>query len=281
MRRLDEKVYSYDPKLRFTEQVFPDQAQSPSWFDTLNASLAYQYQPYLNAMYNRSRYARIQPDPEYVPADDIEGYEQYKNDLLHAKTKEHMNDLKAQIDHMKQTRETIANSSLMNQFTTQLFDPINLFALPFGGPTLGIAKSAIRVGAGATVIQAPLEAGRQIYDPTSTPAESVINMGTTFAIGSTLGGLLAVPSTMRANTFLKTQKEISEMNNAIALTSPEQRLQIGNRDLRIFDPEGLKIDMNRFSDSDVQRLTNEFEAKAYFSKQSLVSFDTKVTQDFF
>ena len=62
MRRLDEKVYSYDPKLRFTEQVFPDQAQSPSWFDTLNASLAYQYQPYLNAMYNRSRYARIQPD---------------------------------------------------------------------------------------------------------------------------------------------------------------------------------------------------------------------------
>lgn len=279
MRRLDEKVYSYDPKLRFTEQVFPDQAQSPSWFDTLNASLAYQYQPYINAMHNRSRYARIQPDPEYVPADDIEGYEQYKNDLLHAKTKEHMNDLKAQIDHMKQTRETIANSSLMNQFTTQLFDPINLFALPFGGPTLGIAKSAIRVGAGATVIQAPLEAGRQIYDPTSTPAESVINMGTTFAIGSTLGGLLAVPSTMRANTFLKTQQEISEMNNAIALTSPEQRLQIGNRDLRIFDPEGLKIDMNRFSDADVQRLTNEFEAKAYLQTE-FGFFDTKVTQDF-
>ena len=99
------------------------------------------------------------------------------------------------------------------------------------------------------------------------------------SIGSTLGGLLAVPSTMRANTFLKTQQEISEMNNAIALTSPEQRLQIGNRDLRIFDPEGLKIDMNRFSDSDVQRLTNEFEAKAYLQTE-FGFFDTKVTQDF-
>ena len=127
MRRL-EKVYSYDPKLRFTEQVFQIKRRVLLGLILLML-LAYQYQPYLNAMYNRSRYARIQPDPEYVPADDIEGYEQYKNDLLHAKTKEHMNDLKAQIDHMKQTRETIANSPLMNQFSVQLFDPINLFAL--------------------------------------------------------------------------------------------------------------------------------------------------------
>ena len=37
--------------------------------------------------------------------------------------------------------------------------------------------------------------------------------------------------------------------------------------------------MNRFSDSDVQRLTNEFEAKAYLQTE-FGFFDTKVTQDF-
>ena len=56
-----------------------------------------------------------------------------------------MNDLKAQIDHMKQTRETIANSPLMNQFSVQLFDPINLFALPFGGPTLGMPNQQLEL----------------------------------------------------------------------------------------------------------------------------------------
>ena len=278
MRILNEKIYSYDPKLRFTEQVFASSQDDPSWIDTLNANLRYQYQPYINSIYNRNQYANIEADPEYIPADDLEGYEEFKNDLLHAKNSDHMGDLKAQIDAMKETRQVLGNSSLFAQFTTGLFDPINLLALPFGGPGMGIVRSGLRVGAGATVLQAPLETGRQLLDPTSTPSESVINLGSTFVIGSTLGGLMAVPSTMRANAYFNTQKEIAEMNDAIASTTPEQRLNIGNRDLRIFDEDGLKINMTRFNDSQLQALLDSKRSKAYLGKLGVD--DTKVVQDF-
>ena len=66
--------------------------------------------------------------------------------------------LKNRIDRSKQFRQTLADSSMLNMFAAGIFDPINLIALPFGGPTVGIGRSALRVGAGVATITAAQEA---------------------------------------------------------------------------------------------------------------------------
>ena len=89
-----------------------------------------------------------------------------------------------------------------------MFDPINFVALPFGGPTFGILRSALRVGLGVTALQAPVEVPRQMFDPVTTMGESAMNVGGAFIVGNALGGLMAVPITQRINAMTRTLKRI-------------------------------------------------------------------------
>ena len=46
-----------------------------------------------------------------------------------------------------------------------LFDPINLFAIPFGGFTVNAATAAFRTGRGVALLTGLQEAGRLPFDP--------------------------------------------------------------------------------------------------------------------
>ena len=80
-------------------------------------------------------------------------------------------------------------------------DPINFIALPFGGPTVGIARSAVRVGAGTGVIVAAQEMTRYPFDPLATPGEVGMSVGAATVFGGILGGLIGVPITAQARRF--------------------------------------------------------------------------------
>ncbi len=69
--------------------------------------------------------------------------------------------LKSQIDDSIARREVLSNSSLLAQFGAGIFDPINLVALPFGGPAVGVGRSALRLGAGVAALETALDAARQ------------------------------------------------------------------------------------------------------------------------
>ena len=191
-----------------------DVQSSPSFGDTLNATLGYTYDPIFEAIGNQFKYMNTF-DASYDAMSDMEGYEDYATDLVGAKNANHMLDMKRAIDESKERREVLYNSSMLSQIGAGIFDPINVIALPFGGFGAGIARSALRVGAGVATLQAGQEVARAPFDPLATPEESAFNIGTAFAGGMLLGGLVSIPLTRRSKAQQATQKDIQEMRSNI------------------------------------------------------------------
>lgn len=269
MRQLDGRLYADEPTISFDVQSYSDTIQKdPSWMDTLNANLGYQYKSYINAFYLERKYGDVAFDDSLNVMEEIKdtNYEQYFNDLKDAKNSNHLADMIAQIDAMKERREVLANSSLWAQLTTGLFDPLNLVALPFGGPTLGIARSAFRVGLGVTALQAPLEIGRQVFDPTATPLESGLNMGAAFAVGTALGGLIAVPRNLRANAIVNTSREITEMTRITNLVGAEQMSLLGDRASRMLQTDTITLPVTNFSNDQVNTLSTPTGMKSFLDE---------------
>ena len=192
----------------------------PSFWDTVGAQNAYQYMPFLNHIRNRLAF---EEDVNYNPIADIEGseFEDFEDDLMHAVSAEHMYHLKGQIIDYRETREVLANSSLWQQFGAALFDPLNFIALPFGGPAVGMLRSATRVGIGTGLIQAGVETVRHPFDPLSTPEEVAYNIGGAVAIGGLLGGAISAPMTYRFNAISKTEQEQLEFMKQIQNKVPD------------------------------------------------------------
>mgnify|MGYP003113598102 CR=1 FL=1 len=260
--------YNYNAEIPFnTGLKGADIVSSPSWFDTLGANLEYQYKPFINAIHNA--WENYERDEEFNAIDHIKDtpYYEYRHTLADAKNRDHLNDLIAQVDGMNEARETLARSGIFNQFTTGIFDPLNLLALPFGGPAFGIGRSALRVGLGVTAIQAPVEAGRQLFDPSATYTESGINLGAAFVVGGAIGGAMAVPARLKANVQMKTQQELDEFNSVINTADAEQLSLLGKRDERILDVDGLTFRSDELTDKDVANLSTWKGVKEYIQKK--------------
>ena len=258
MKQLEGRIYAHEPEYQFNTTRIDPILSAPTWIETLQASIGYNYQSFANAAYLEARYGNVDYDTSLNVMEEIKGteYEQYYNDFKDAKNMNHLDDLKAQVDAMKRRRQVLANSSLFAQFTAGLFDPLNLIALPFGGPAFGVARSALRVGLGVTALQAPLEIGRQAFDPTATYGESALNLGAGFFVGSTLGGLTAVAGNVRVNAIFKTQQEISEMARITNSVDAEQMALVGQRSQRQTTPEFFSLRMDELSDADVDKLAS-------------------------
>jgi len=189
---------------------------NPSWLDTLGAQLQYSYSPIFNRIAPVLQYGRDTSktgyygikDEDYNAFEDIEGFEEHSEYLVeNALNSKHMYQLKNQILNSKKYRQTLADSSLFAQFTTGIFDPVNLIALPFGGPTVGIAKSALRTGSGVAAITVATEAVRAPFDPMNTAIETPMNIGVSFLAGNVIGGLTGVIPTKRAAAVKRFEEE--------------------------------------------------------------------------
>lgn len=181
------------------------QQPDPSFFDTLGASLGYSYAPLYNSVTNSMRY---QPQDGYNWRDDIEGYEMFAPQLYHATSPQHMSALKQQIEESASRRQVLQNSSMLAQFGAGIFDPINLVALPFGGPAVGIGRSALRVGAGTAALEAGLELARQ-SDPLQTAEEGAINVLSAGLFGAGFGAAFGgINARAYANSKATIQEEM-------------------------------------------------------------------------
>ena len=285
MRQLEGRIYAHEPEYQFNTRPVDRVLSAPTWTETLHASIGYNYKSFLNAAYLESRYGDVAYDDSLNVMEEIKGteYEQYYNDFKDAKNINHLNDLKAQVDAMKRRRQILANSSLFAQFTAGLFDPLNLIALPFGGPAFGVARSALRVGLGVTALQAPVEVGRQLFDPTATAGESALNLGAGFFIGGTLGGLTAVAGNVKVNAMFKTQQEISEMARVTNSVDAEQMALVGQRSQRQTTPEFFSLKMDKLTDAEVDTLSTPQGVASYlrenFSDNALRGKLTKENLD--
>lgn len=213
----------------------------PSFFEVVGASVGYAYDPIYEYINNAIKF-RGEEDPNYRPLEDIDGYEAYRDDLMDAKNKEHMIELKRAIDENTARREILSRASFGQHFIAGLADPINLIALPFGGPSVGLARSFFRTGASVAALQVGQETLRAPFDPNNIPMESAINVGTAFVAGGILGTAISVPATRRAKAFEATQKALGErelihqpdINTALPTPTPERPLsQVENYELDI------------------------------------------------
>jgi hypothetical protein len=179
--------------------------EDPTLGESFAASIGYQYDPIIEHIKNKITYGNI-VDPNYNPLTDMEGYELYQNDLIVAQNAEHMKDLKRGLDDNLARRDVLSNTGFFTHFFVGLGDPVNLVALPFGGPSLGVLRSGVRVGAGVAALQTGQEFLRAPFDPLNTGTESAINIGSAFVAGNLLGGAIAVPASRRAKAYEATQK---------------------------------------------------------------------------
>ena len=98
------------PQLRSHFQMPIDVSNEvvPFW-TTVGASLGYQYDPFLEHLYNKKQFPEL--DMEYAPENDLEGYEEYQNHLLYARNADHMASMKRGIEENKTRRDILSQSS--------------------------------------------------------------------------------------------------------------------------------------------------------------------------
>jgi len=206
--------------------------QPEFWKDTVPAALGYQYAPIFDSIRNTVKYG-TERQAGYSPLDDIDGYEEYQHVLMDALSPAHMTDLKMQINENKQRRQVLADSSFLANIGAGIFDPINLVALPFGGPAAGIGRQFLRSGTGVATVQAGLEVARAPFDPLATTGEVAMNIGSAFVIGGTIGSLVTVPARRRASAIKATQNEVDDFARALGDFTAEDVKLYGQRETRV------------------------------------------------
>lgn len=232
--------------------------QNPTFGETLSASFGYMYSPLAN-------WAVAHSDPEYTRVDEnylnsdafnkaVEGFApEYHSYLAGANNANHMEFLKNTIKAGQERREILADSPLFNQFVAGFFDPVNFIALPFGGPALGIARSATRVGAGVGVIVAGQEAVRIPLDPDASAYDALFSVGTGILFGGVMGGAFGASAKLRTQIQTKAKEEVIEANKVYDVPdAPEIEL---HKQTRITDPDKLGL-----KDKDSQTLISDRDA---------------------
>jgi hypothetical protein len=232
--------------IRFaTNQIGPFNAldveqQDPTFGQVIGAQLGYSYRPIIDYISNVNIYSDVEFDPTYDPRPDMVGYEDYIQTLAHAKNAEHMNVLKNQLDENMKRRETMAAAGFWTNVGAGFFDPVNLIALPFGGPAIGILKSAGRGALAAGTAQVGLEGIRAPFDPLGTTSEVALNVGATAVFGGLINSAISIPMTRRAEAFRKTEQSHKEFMEAAGVSedvsslSPADVLNKAPRDERAF-----------------------------------------------
>ena len=247
----------------------------PSFFDTLGASLGYSYAPAYNTLTNSFRY---NPQKGYDWRQDLEGYELFATDLNHAVSPQHMAKLKQDIEDSISRRQVLQNSSVLSQLGAGLFDPINLVALPFGGPALGVGRSALRVGAGTAALELGLELTRQ-SDPLQTAQEGAINVLSAGAFGAGFG---AAFGGVNARAYAKTKQGIQEEFDMIkrldrleGVTTEQISVPRAERRFGNDSDEYLQAQLDMFESSAAR---SEADAIAYEGRPEASQFEARAQE---
>jgi hypothetical protein len=230
-------------------------AERPSFKQTLEATIGYTYDPVIEHIKGQHTFPRERQEG-YDPFADLGDHSLFAMNLRHATSPAHMAHLKRGIDESIERRRILANSSFLSQLGAGLFDPLNLVALPFGGPTVGFGRSAFRVGLGTAAIQTATEGFLiQPFDPMQTATESTYNIIGAGVFGAAFGGVISIPITRRASTLRKVRdglenygKSVRTIENISELTADElNNLNTIPRPHERFKPKTITSRINKLS----------------------------------
>jgi len=265
-------------------------AERPSFKQTLEATIGYTYDPVIEHIKGQHTFPRERQEG-YDPFADLGDHGLFAMNLRHATSPAHMAHLKRGINESVERRRILANSSFLSQLGAGLFDPLNLVALPFGGPTVGFGRSAFRVGMGTAAIQTATEGFLiQPFDPMQTSTESTYNIIGAGLFGAAFGGAISIPITRRASTLRKvrdglenygksvrTIENISELtaddlNNLNTLPRPHERFKPKTITSRINKLSAKEADLNAQLEQQKKGQGSALNEELQIVKQELASY---------
>ncbi len=186
----------------------------PSFMETLGATFSYKYDPVKDFIAQETRFPNV-AEEGFVAKNHIpKGYEPFYSTLLKATNEDHMGFLLDQIDRSSETRQILADSGLGASLAAELFDPVNLLAIPFAGGATFMGRF-LAGGAGVAGVVAAQEAIRHPFDPLSTTSEVALNIGSSFMLGGALSGVVGIPAARRAGAIQSASKEIDRLRAAL------------------------------------------------------------------
>jgi hypothetical protein len=134
------------------------------------------------------------PDPKYMPEDDLEGYEDWAYDLLHAVNAEDMALRKARIDQQLGAKAVMANAGPMGAIGGVLMgaaiDPLSWVPLGVAAKTKTFSAGFLQASATTAAIETGREAYLQQTQATRTAGETAANIGGAVALTGLLGGAI-------------------------------------------------------------------------------------------
>lgn len=208
------ELNQYRPAISTGEAVRP----RPSFGQVVGATIGYTFAPAYETIGTYLLHGG-ERDPDYRWQDDIEGYEDYASSLSLSNSAAMTAALKKTIDNSFERRALLSEASLGYQFAAELFNPINLVAIPIGLPAKTLGRAILRSGTSVAAIETGVEATlRQPFDPVATYEESALNVLTTGLFGGAIGGAVNIPSINRARAFEKTNEALNEFFETIRNT---------------------------------------------------------------
>lgn len=192
------KLNEYSPSL-FEPTIVPEKS---TFLETAEATIGLRFMPIIDNALTNMRFAEVNSMIPYDWSDDLDGpsgdYTQYATSLYQSRSPEEMAARKSIIDRSIERRRVLSESTFLTELGAGLLDPINFIALPLGGPSIGLLRSAIRVGIGSAVVEGTAQAINLRFDAAKTIEEATIETVGTAIFGAGLGSLVSIPLTRQA-----------------------------------------------------------------------------------
>lgn len=197
----------YSPAL-FEPTIVSEQS---TFGEAVGATIGLRLSPAVDRSLISMRFANQERDPNFNWQENLGDHSMYASSLYMAKNAQHMAALKSMIDRSIERRQVLSDSTMLTQLGAGLLDPVNLIALPLGGPSLGIFRSAARVGLGTAAAEGVVEGVNYALDPVKTIEEATINTASAGLFGAALGGAISIPLSRRAVALERTNAANAEL----------------------------------------------------------------------
>ncbi len=237
----------YSPAL-FEPTIVSEQS---TFGETVRATVGLRLAPAVDRSLISLRFANQERDRNFDWRENLGNHSMYATSLYTAKNAQHMAALKSMIDRSIERRQVLSDSTMLTQLGAGLLDPVNLIALPLGGPSLGVVRSAARVGLGTAAAEGVVEGINYALDPVKTIEEATINTASAALFGAALGGAISIPLSRRAAALEQTNAANAELFQMAARIENLQGMtpdQIRNAPARSLRPLGSVEDAQLRSD---------------------------------
>lgn len=185
--------------------------------EVLSATTGYYLDPLYERVRNVSSYGLI-PERDFdwesvVP----ERHSMFAADYSRAVNAQHAAEITRAIDESIGRRQTMANAGVGQVLLAEVLNPVNLLAIPIGGPvvragSVSALRTMGRAGAAAGATGAALNFGLvQPLDPVQSTTESLINTASYAVFGAAFGGVASIPASVRLNA----QQQLREQANLL------------------------------------------------------------------